>query len=68
MYVNCDDCWKYWKIACPECAEEKAQKHRDATGHEVKVIGVDETRGTPPSDYVPNIRDFPDWMRGSKRG
>jgi hypothetical protein len=63
LQILCVDCRRQWRIACPECANEKADKHRDRhPEHKVTVSGVDETAGRPYE--APRIVDFPSWMRG----
>jgi hypothetical protein len=54
MHVLCTVCRRSWNLACPECAHDKAAWHTAETGHaQVRVSGVDTTKGWPPQSYRP---------------
>ena len=68
MNITCLDCARQWRSGCPECAEEKAEKHRtENPEHQVHVTGSDDTKGRGPVDWEETLSGLPTWMHGTIR-
>ena len=43
--VTCEDCGRFWREGCRDCAEDMAAKHRKETGHQCELTFTQD----PPS-------------------